>query len=715
MSGRRGSSSYPPRHSPYGSGGNRNYGGGGGRQYDERNSHYGQHDGSRSPHQQSQHHPSQQDNRYPSKSMPPPQQQPRSSSQPSKPSPQPPQQQQQSPRATPPPQQPAQQTPRPPQAQTPVNNTQQQKTPVQQQKPSPVQQQKKEQPPNLPATTPPKPVAKVETPSPVPNQNSQPATNTSSGQNTPNAAANSTNVQNASNKPVGEHAENCKLFVSNVSNMMNDESFRKMFEEHGEVRDIFLNKTKWFGFVLFKTHEQAEKALRALNGTEKNGRRLNVRYATQQKPDQGGPPAGVPSPQQMQQQQQQQQGPFGGPPGQGPPMPPPYPQPVKRSGARCRLFVGNLGNTMTEEEFRRMFGEYGELLEVFLHAQKGFGFVKYEQRHQAEAAKAALDNTPHEGRYLQVRFATQGSSLKVKNLSPFVSNELLEDAFSIFGEIDRAVVIVDDRGRSVGEGIVEFARKTSALAALKKASQSCLLLTASPRPVLVEPLDLRDEEDGFPEKNINKNNPQYLKEREIGPRFAEPGTFEYEFSSRWKKLLELEKQKREFLEREMEDERRKLEEEMEYYRYEHETRLLREQLRIMEEQSKIFQHEREMRHAEQKRREEMRRQEEMLLRQREEDILGFTRREQAAQQAASMQQQMAAATQQHDPLATAAAQAKAPASAIEGATFVSSYDSGTRVSRFDQQQPPQQHYGMQADDGRRPEDYADRDPKRRRY
>ncbi|KAH7946015.1 hypothetical protein HPB49_018873 [Dermacentor silvarum] len=715
MSGRRGSSSnYPPRHSPYGGGANRGYGGGGGRQYDERNSHYGQHDGARSPHQQSPHNQNQQDNRYPSKSMPPPQQQPRSS-QPPKPSPPPQQQQQQSPRQTQQQQSP-QQTPRPQQVPAQVNN-QQQKTPVQQ-KPSPAQQQKKEQTPNQQTATPTKPVPKVEPPSPVANQNSQPVANASGGQGAANATINSANATNASNKPAGEHAENCKLFVSNVSNMMNDELFRKMFEEHGEVRDIFLNKTKWFGFVLFKTHEQAEKAMRALNGTEKNGRRLNVRYATQQKPDQGGPQGG-PGPQQ-QQQQQQQQGPFGGVPCQGPPPPPTHPQPVKRSGARCRLFVGNLGNSMTEEEFRRMFGEFGELLEVFLHAQKGFGFVKYEQRQQAEAAKAALDNTPHEGRYLQVRFATQGSSLKVKNLSPFVSNELLEDAFSIFGEIDRAVVIVDDRGRSVGEGIVEFARKTSAMAALKKASQGCLLLTASPRPVLVEPLDLRDEEDGFPEKNINKNNPQYLKERELGPRFAEPGTFEYEFSSRWKKLLELEKQKREFLEREMEDERRKLEEEMEYYRYEHETRLLREQLRIMEEQSKMFLHEREMRHAEQKRREEIRRQEEMLLRQREEDILGFTRREQAAQQAAqhaASMQQMAAPQQQqqHDPMAAAAAQTKAPASAIEGATFVSSYDSGTRVSRFDQQQPPQPHYGMPPDDGRRPDDYADRDPKRRRY
>lgn len=527
------------------------------------------------------------------------------------------------------------------------------------------------------------------------------------------------------NKPAGENAENCKLFVSNVPNVTTDDVFRKMFEEHGEVRDIFLNKTKWFGFVTYKTHDQAEKALKALDGADKNGRKLRVRYATQQKPEElrAQQQAAAQAAAQAQSMGGGQGFPFGpggfppqGFPPQGPPPqgmapqqggPPPQPS-VKRSGARCRLFVGNLASSMTEEEFRKLFGAYGELVEVFLHSQKGFGFIKYEQRQQAEAAKAALDNVPRDGKYLQVRFATQGSSLKVKNLSPFVSNELLEDAFSIFGEIDRAVVIVDDRGRSVGEGIVEFARKTSAMAALKKATQGCLLLTSSPRPVLVEPLDLRDEEDGFPEKNVNKNNPQFLKEREIGPRFAEPGTFEFEFSSRWKKLLELEKQKREFLERELEDERRKLEEEMEYYRYEHETRLLREQLRIMEEQSKIFQHEREMRLAEQKRRDDIRRQEEMLLRQREEDILGFPRRDQA------QSQQHASHAQQITDVSAVTTQVKAP---VEGATFVSSYDNGGRAefARFGEQAPAAL-FGS-SEDARRAvaDDYADRDPKRRRY
>jgi len=45
---------------------------------------------------------------------------------------------------------------------------------------------------------------------------------------------------------------------------------------------------------------------------------------------------------------------------------------------------------------------------------------------------------------------------------------LLEDAFSQFGQVERAVVIVDDRGRSMERGIVEFARKSSATKALQQ-------------------------------------------------------------------------------------------------------------------------------------------------------------------------------------------------------------------------------------------------------
>lgn len=82
------------------------------------------------------------------------------------------------------------------------------------------------------------------------------------------------------------------------------------------------------------------------------------------------------------------------------------------------------------------------------------------------------------GRPIRVRFATHGAALSVKNLPQFVSNELLEESFSMFGPIERAIVIVDDRGRPTGKGIVEFANKPSARKALDRCTDGAFLLTS---------------------------------------------------------------------------------------------------------------------------------------------------------------------------------------------------------------------------------------------
>uniref|UniRef100_A0A7N8X169 Splicing factor proline/glutamine-rich n=1 Tax=Mastacembelus armatus TaxID=205130 RepID=A0A7N8X169_9TELE len=275
---------------------------------------------------------------------------------------------------------------------------------------------------------------------------------------------------------------------------------------------------------------------------------------------------------------------------------------------RCRLFIGNLPNDITEEEFKKLFAKYGEPSEVFINKGKGFGFIRLESRALAEIAKAELDDTPMKGRPLRVRFATHSAALSVKNLSPFVSNELLEEAFSQFGMVERAIVIVDDRGRSTGRGIVEFASKPAARKALDRCNEGIFLLTTSPRPVIVEPLEQFDDEDGLPEKLAQKN-PRYQAEREEPPRFARPGTFEYEYSKRWKSLDEMEKQQRQQVEKNMREAREKLESEMEDAYHEHQANLLRQDLLRRQE---------ELRRMEELHSQEMQKRKEMQLRQEEE-------------------------------------------------------------------------------------------------
>lgn len=66
----------------------------------------------------------------------------------------------------------------------------------------------------------------------------------------------------------------------------------------------------------------------------------------------------------------------------------------------------------------------------------------------------------------------------MKELSPTVSNEMLYHAFAHFGEVERAVHIVDEKGRPTGEGIVEFERKPSANEAISAIKDRVFLLTS---------------------------------------------------------------------------------------------------------------------------------------------------------------------------------------------------------------------------------------------
>ena len=55
---------------------------------------------------------------------------------------------------------------------------------------------------------------------------------------------------------------------------------------------------------------------------------------------------------------------------------------------------------------------------------------------------------------------------------------MLHLTFSVFGEVERAVHIVDEKGKPTGEGIVEFERKTSAVEAISQLKERVFLMTA---------------------------------------------------------------------------------------------------------------------------------------------------------------------------------------------------------------------------------------------
>ena len=74
-----------------------------------------------------------------------------------------------------------------------------------------------------------------------------------------------------------------KLFVGGLSWGTSDEGLRAAFEQFGEVSDAKVitdretGRSRGFGFVTFENGADADKAMDAMNGSELDGRTLNVK------------------------------------------------------------------------------------------------------------------------------------------------------------------------------------------------------------------------------------------------------------------------------------------------------------------------------------------------------------------------------------------------------------------------------------------------------
>lgn len=88
-----------------------------------------------------------------------------------------------------------------------------------------------------------------------------------------------------------------------------------------------------------------------------------------------------------------------------------------------------------------------------------------------------VNGTPLRGRPIKVRFAAITTGVRVKNLAPTVTNELLFKAFGVFGQVESSRVSVDDRGKPTGDGIIIFTEKKSAVLAYKKCQEESYFIT----------------------------------------------------------------------------------------------------------------------------------------------------------------------------------------------------------------------------------------------
>lgn len=75
------------------------------------------------------------------------------------------------------------------------------------------------------------------------------------------------------------------LYVGNLSFKTTDASLREVFQAHGQIEsarvvmDRDSGRSKGFGFVEMPNREEAMAAIKALNGSELEGRNINVNEA----------------------------------------------------------------------------------------------------------------------------------------------------------------------------------------------------------------------------------------------------------------------------------------------------------------------------------------------------------------------------------------------------------------------------------------------------
>ena len=167
----------------------------------------------------------------------------------------------------------------------------------------------------------------------------------------------------------GGNEDGRRIFCKNVSDDATQEDFQDVLEPFGEVTD-FYNPGKGFCFITFSTDEEAQACIAGLNGKEVNGQEVQMNIAK---------PKG-------------EKGSGGGGGGRG----------SDEEGRK--IFIHNVSEDATREDFEEEASKHGEITD-FYNPKKGFAFITFSTKEEAEACIAAMNDTEVTGQTIQMNIA----------------------------------------------------------------------------------------------------------------------------------------------------------------------------------------------------------------------------------------------------------------------------------------------------------------------
>lgn len=229
------------------------------------------------------------------------------------------------------------------------------------------------------------------------------------------------------------------VFIKNLDSAIDNKALHDTFANFGNIlsckvaQDEFGN-SKGYGFVHYEDAEAANNAIKHVNGMLLNDKKVFVGHHVAKKDR--------------------------------------LSKFEEMKANFTNIYIKNLDQSINDEEFRTMFGKFGEITSATLSQDqegksRGFGFVNYATHDSAQAAVDEMNDKDIKGHKLYVGRAQkkhereeelrrqyeaarlekaskyQGVNLYVKNLTDDVDDEKLRELFSPYGTITSAKVMRD--------------------------------------------------------------------------------------------------------------------------------------------------------------------------------------------------------------------------------------------------------------------------------
>ncbi|XP_059469701.1 ELAV-like protein 3 isoform X10 [Neocloeon triangulifer] len=206
-----------------------------------------------------------------------------------------------------------------------------------------------------------------------------------------NSSANSHNSSSQTNSGGSQEESKTNLIVNYLPQTMTQEEIRSLFSSIGEVesckliRDKVTGQSLGYGFVNYHRPEDAEKAINTLNGLRLQNKTIKVSYA----------------------------------------------RPSSEAIKGANLYVSGLPKNMTQQDLENLFSPYGRIITSRILCDnitvrqfvggaedklpclsKGVGFIRFDQRVEAERAIQELNGTIPKGSTepITVKFANNPSN-----------------------------------------------------------------------------------------------------------------------------------------------------------------------------------------------------------------------------------------------------------------------------------------------------------------